>query len=111
MYKWDDPQIQYHKVLELYVVLVLNSLVWLLWSQVDDLPGSLSWSNNGIYEGEHNIMNEWTHTWRGDCWDMVVEAVSAVTYPNPPQFDRFSSCWLGLGMGLGFLRFQNTGMR
>jgi len=32
------------------------------------------------------------------------------TRPDQTQFDGFSPFWLGLGMGMGFLRFQNTGM-
>ena len=41
---------------------------------------------------------------------MATKPIPVVTHPNQTQFDGFSPFWLGLGMGMGFPRFQNTGM-
>jgi len=43
---------------------------------------------------------------------MATKSMLVVTRPNQFQFDGFFfPFWKGLGMGLGFPRFQNTGMR
>jgi len=41
---------------------------------------------------------------------MATKLISVVTRPNQTQFDGFSPFWLGMGVSLGFPRFQNTGM-